>query len=259
MTGRQQPARWQGAGATDIGLVRHANQDALLLRDDLGLWLIADGMGGHPGGDLASRVAVATTADHMASLAESEGQSKGNRAESLRRALALANDALHEEGAARPEYKGMGTTLTALHIEGFPQALATIAHVGDSRAYLHRAGSLSQLTKDHSWVEDQVRAGLLSAQAAMTHHLRHMLTRALGIALHVEPDILTLHLQTGDQLLLCTDGLTKMLSDEEILAVLVRAKRNGQSACEELIRQTNERGGQDNVTVLLVSDQVRAA
>lgn len=252
-------ARWYGAGRTDVGLVRHANQDALLLRDELGLWIIADGMGGHPGGDVASKVAVETTAAHLAASAESNGRHTNGHTEGLRRAVLQANDALHAEGDARPEYKGMGTTLIVLHIAGFPQTQATLAHVGDSRAYLHRAGALTQLTRDHSWVEDQIRAGLLSTDEAAAHPLRHTLTRALGIGRGVEPDILTLHLQTGDQILLCTDGLTKMLSDGEILESLVGYGEDAQAACDDLICRANERGGQDNVTVLLISNQVQAA
>jgi protein phosphatase len=239
--------------------VRRANQDTLLLRDELGLWIIADGMGGHPGGDVASKVAVEATAAHIAALAEAGGRHASDQTEGLRQAVLQANVALRAEGDARPEYKGMGTTLIALHIAGFPQAQATVAHVGDSRAYLHRAGTLSQLTRDHSWVEDQIRAGLLSTEEAATHPLRHMLTRALGIDAGVEPDILTLHLQTGDRLLLCTDGLTKMLSDEDILNVLNDSKREAQAVCDELVRLANERGGQDNVTVVLVSDQIGRA
>ena len=253
---RSPGARWHGAGRTDVGLVRRANQDALLLRDELGLWIIADGMGGHPGGDVASKVAVETTAAHVAALAESGGRHASDQTEGLRRAVLQANVALHAEGDARPEYKGMGTTLIALHIAGFPQAQATLAHVGDSRAYLHRANTLSQLTRDHSWVGDQIRAGLLSTEEAATHPLRHMLTRALGIDTKVEPDILTLHLQTGDRILLCTDGLTKMLSDGEILEALAAYGKDAQAACDALVRQANERGGEDNVTVLLVSDRV---
>ncbi len=252
-------ARWHGVGRTDVGLVRRANQDALLLRDELGLWIIADGMGGHPGGDVASQLAMETTAAHVTALAESGGRHASDQAEGLRRALLQANIALHAEGDARPEYKGMGTTLIALHIAGLPQAQATLAHVGDSRAYLHRAGTLSQLTRDHSWVEDRIRGGLLSTEEAATHPLRHKLTRALGIDTGVEPDILTLHLQTRDRILLCTDGLTKMLSNDEILEALTAHGKDAQAACDALVGQANERGGQDNVTVLLVSDRIGRA
>ncbi|MDE3225609.1 MAG: Stp1/IreP family PP2C-type Ser/Thr phosphatase [Nitrospirota bacterium] len=249
-----QGARWYGAGRTDVGLVRRTNQDALLLRNELGLWIVADGMGGHAGGEVASQIAVETTASLMTALLESGDRHGGHHQEGLRKAVIESNAAIQAEGAKRPEYKGMGTTLTALHVAGFPQAQATLAHVGDSRAYLHRAGTLSQLTKDHSWVEEQVRAGRLSEDETATHPLRHMLTRALGIAAHVEPDMLSLFLLTGDQILLCTDGLTKMLSDEEILDILARFRLDAQSACDTLVRRANEQGGQDNVTVLVVSD-----
>lgn len=247
---------WYGVGRSDIGLVRDANQDAFLLRDELGLWLIADGMGGHPGGDVASHMAVETTVAHMTVWTRPGERHRGDQADGLRRAVIQANAAIRAEGEARPEYKGMGTTLTALHIAGPPQARATIAHVGDSRAYLHRAGVLSQLTRDHSWVEDQVRTGLLSALDAAAHPLRHVLTRALGIEPQVEPDILTLDVRTGDRILLCTDGLTKMLRDADILDVLNDSKREAQAVCDELVRRANERGGQDNVTVVLVSDRI---
>lgn len=257
---RSPNAGWYGTGRTHVGLVRRANQDTLLLRDELGLWIIADGMGGHPGGHVASKVAVETTVAHLATtLAESNGRHTNGHTEDLRRAVLQANDALHAEGDARPEYKGMGTTLIVLHIAGFPQAQAILAHVGDSRAYLHRAGVLSQLTRDHSWVEDQIRAGLLSTDDAAAHPLRHTLTRALGIDRGVEPDTLTLHLQSGDQILLCTDGLTKMLSDDEILESLASYGEDTQAACDDLICRANERGGQDNVTVLLISEQVGTA
>ncbi|MFM8551343.1 MAG: SpoIIE family protein phosphatase, partial [Nitrospiraceae bacterium] len=180
----------------------------------------------------------------------------GLSVDALRQAVMRANAALHAEGDAQPAYKGMGTTLTVLHVAGVSQAQATLVHVGDSRAYLHRAGALFQLTKDHSWVEDEVRAGRLSAQDAPAHPMRHVLTRALGIATQVEPEFLTLGLQAGDQLLLCTDGLTKMMNDEEIAATLARSNRHPQAACDALVREANERGGRDNVTVLIVGDHI---
>jgi protein phosphatase len=130
-----------------------------------------------------------------------------------------------------------------------------VAHVGDSRAYLLRGLTMIQLTQDHSWVEEQMRQGLLTPEEALVHPWRHMLTRALGIEAAVEPDLSTLSLQPNDRILLCTDGLTKMLDDHRIVDILLHAGRSADVACETLIAQANQRGGQDNTTVLIIQSQ----
>ncbi|WP_447972693.1 Stp1/IreP family PP2C-type Ser/Thr phosphatase [Nitrospira sp. Kam-Ns4a] len=238
---------WTGTGLSDLGKVREENEDAVLVLDELGLWLVADGMGGHPGGDVASRLAVRAVADFMkrAGLSPSSREAEPL----LRKAIQHANDAVREESRTRPDLSGMGTTLVALHIN---HEEAVLAHVGDSRAYLLRDRSLRPLTHDHSFVEEQMRLGLLTAEEARRHPYRHMLTRAVGIEPQVEPDTLSLPLEPDDCLLLCTDGLTKMLEDSEILDTLEKASSAPERACRALVEAANRRGGPDNITVVVV-------
>lgn len=247
--------RWRGTGCSHVGMVRASNQDAFALLEQFGLWIIADGMGGHAGGEVASRIAVETVGRVFESQATVSESRRNGPEDALRLAVRQANQAIHDEAAAKPDLTGMGTTLDILLVAGFPQAQAFLGHVGDSRAYLWRSGSLTQLTRDHSWVEEQLRLGQLSPQEVAGHALRHMLTRAVGTSPEVAPDIVTQALQTGDRILLCTDGLTKMLSDAEILDVLARYGRQAEGTCEALVARANEKGGHDNVTVVIVSDQ----
>jgi PPM family protein phosphatase len=238
---------WRSTGLTHVGLVRTANQDAFGQWDEAGLWVIADGMGGHAGGDVASRIAVETIGRLMT---EPASQAGADRAETLRSALLSGNRAIREEAARKPELADMGTTAVAVAIAHDSPSLAIIAHVGDSRAYLCRDGALTPLTLDHSWVEDRLRQGLLSPEEAARHPLRHMLTRALGTSPKVEVDVTLKELQAGDRLLLCTDGLTKMLDDEAILRLL--QEHPGDKACGALVAEALAKGGLDNVTVVLV-------
>lgn len=244
---------WRSSGLTHLGLVRSSNQDALALSDELGLWVIADGMGGHAGGDIASRIAVDTIVAQAPALA-AQADSPGSRADALRQALLRAHEAIRAEAGRRPALSDMGTTAVALSIAPAFPLTAAIAHVGDSRAYLCRKGALTQLTADHSWVEERLHQGLLSPDEAAVHPLRHMLTRALGNAPAVEVDVQVRDLQPGDRLLLCTDGLTKMLDNDRILEILL-SHPDG-TACEALLREALARGGLDNVTVLLVYPDV---
>jgi protein phosphatase len=248
-------ARWRGSGCSHTGRVRSSNQDAFALLEPLGLWIVADGMGGHAGGEVASRIAVAAAGRSVEAQAGA-GKTGGINPEALLgEAMHQANQAILNEARTNPELTGMGTTLDLLLITGFPQARAFLAHVGDSRVYLWRNGRLTQLTTDHSWVEEQVREGRLSSQAAAAHPLRHMLTRAVGTGPDVTADIFSQTLQAGDRLLLCTDGLTKMLSDAEILDILSRCGRRGGDACTALVERAYDKGGYDNTTVVLVTDQ----
>lgn len=237
---------WAGYGLSDIGRVRASNQDAFAVLDQVGLWVVADGMGGHAGGDLASRIAVEAVA---ASVRSSAGPSSSQVL--LRRAIRASNRAVLRMAEEHPDLAGMGTTLVVLHLAG-PRPVATVAHVGDSRAYRLRAQHLTQLTEDHSLIEDYRRRGLVSASEAKTHPLRHVLSRAVGIEPEVEPDISTFDVEAEDVFLLCTDGLTRMLDDERIRDILLRsASRAGM--CEALVREANRAGGEDNITVVIVS------
>lgn len=250
------PAAWRGAGLTDRGHLRTSNQDAFAVLNDRGLWVVADGMGGGPGGDIASRIAV----DSFVAGTEADPGATGGQtiAGTLTRALQAVNEAIRAEAARRRELTGMGTTLVAVHIASAPAPaapLATVAHVGDSRAYLIRGDRITALTRDHSWVEEQVRRGVITAAHAAGHPMRHVLSRALGAQATVEPDVSSQALLAGDRLLLCTDGLTKMLTDDEILEVVLRNPRADPALCEALVDAANRRGGEDNVTVVVIGEE----
>lgn len=249
---------WIGAGLTDTGLLRSSNQDAFAILNDRGVWVVADGMGGHPGGDAASRLAVDVIAQQaVAAFPRSMPKRAGRNpaaAAQLKAMIEAANRAILETGEASPNLKGMGTTVVALQISSGLRAHATVAHVGDSRAYLWRGSRLLPLTRDHSLVEDYVRQGLISPEEARFHPHRHVLSRALGIAETVEPDVSSFFLRRGDVLLLCTDGLTKMLTDEQIAGALRRTGRQPQQICAALVEQALRSGGEDNVTVVACRD-----
>lgn len=253
---------WQGTGRTQVGLVRSSNQDAFAVLDQFGLWIVADGMGGHAGGDIASRTAVEALSSWGPAITCLDGTDEsgepptGQRTSALRNAIQAANDAIRKKARTQPHLTDMGTTVVILHISnGAPPnspAQATVAHVGDSRAYLLRRHTMIPLTQDHSWVEEQMSQGLLSLQDALVHPLRHTLTRALGIEATVDPDLTIHSLRADDRILLCTDGLTKMLSDSRILEILLHTAHSADAACDALIAEANQRGGHDNATVLVV-------
>lgn len=165
--------------------------------------------------------------------------------------LMAANHAIETETAREPALRGMGTTIVALAITLHPEPTAHVAHLGDSRAYLYRQGTLMQLTQDHTLVEAYLAQGLIDPQAAKEHPQRHVLTKALGIDLTMEPDRRSIPLQPDDLLLLCSDGLTKMLEDRDIAEILSRSTGNPARGCDDLVDEALARGGEDNVTVVL--------
>jgi serine/threonine protein phosphatase PrpC len=233
---------------TDKGRVRDGNEDRPLIDQRMDLYAVADGMGGHQAGEVASETAVEALRAAVASGTP------------IRDAITLANDAVLERSAADERLRGMGTTMTAATLAAGGTLL--IGHVGDSRAYLIRGGELRQVTEDHSLVEEMVRGGELTPEQAEVHPQRSVITRALGIDPGVEVDIYTLELQEGDRVLLCSDGLTGMVRTEEIAAVLQR-EPDPQKAANELVEAANEAGGEDNITVVLLDvvadDSTRAA
>ncbi len=235
-------------GRTDVGMKRRLNEDFFIIDDDLGLYLVADGMGGHAAGDVASRLAGEEILD---SLRDARDAGDRRPARDLLTAAVVAGQRRLVEAVRRePELKGMGTTVVAaLHPPGSGKLV--IAHVGDSRAYRFRNGDLEPLTEDHSWVHEQVTAGFLSEEAARRHPLKNVVTRALGENGEPRVDTRELELEAGDRYLLCSDGLNTMLEDREIAAVL---RRTGdlEAACRELIVAANRRGGNDNITVVLL-------
>lgn len=252
---------WQGAGLSDVGLVRLSNQDAFAVLNPGGLWVIADGMGGHAGGDVASRIAAETSVRFLESdireRAATAGPSPAQIEASLREAVRRSNRAIRLEAGRKPGLAGMGTTIVILLIVSGATPCAAIAHVGDSRAYLLRGKSLSPLTRDHSAVEEYVRQGLITREQAVLHPHRHILSRALGIEATVEPDVSFHPLEPDDFLLLCTDGLSKMLDDRQIAATILRAGPSPEAMCGALVEEANAGGGEDNTTVIVVGRSQR--
>ncbi|MGO8861454.1 MAG: Stp1/IreP family PP2C-type Ser/Thr phosphatase [Acidimicrobiales bacterium] len=232
----------RSGSATDVGRVRKINQDLPL--ESTNLYAVADGMGGHVGGEVAAQVAVD---------ALQLGFSREPTRAGLERAFAAANQAVWEQSQEHSELRGMGTTLTAVALVGGDDGRDTLAlaNVGDSRAYLFSEGQLVQVTADHSLAEERMRHGEITEEEAAVHPQRHILTRALGISDGVEADLWELHLRSGDRLVLCSDGLSNELSAEEIASVLEAMSDPGDAA-RRLVELANEHGGSDNITVIVV-------
>lgn len=250
---------WYGVGLTDRGLVRTANQDAFAILNECGVWIVADGMGGRAGGDIASRLTVDGL---VASLPQrldtrmSKSTELLSRSALLHQVIHISNQAVRTEASRRPELVGMGTTLVILMVLPAPEPMALLAHVGDSRAYCLRSGTLTQVTRDHSFVEESLRDGRLTPAEASDHPLRHMLTRAVGAEIEVDVEITIHALTPQDLLLLCTDGLTKMLPDRIIRDILCQPAASLPQMCRTLIDEANARGGEDNTTVVLVRNEL---
>jgi serine/threonine protein phosphatase PrpC len=248
---------WHGAGLSHVGLMRSSNQDAFVVDNGLGLWVVADGMGGRAGGDIASALTVKVLLDHFQGLKQRGGpavfkQDNGEASVQLRRAFQQADEAIRGRAREEPALSGMGTTIVALVVSSLSPLQLVIGHVGDSRAYLYRGQELRLLTRDHSLVEDLLARGSISPEEVATHPQRHILVRALGIEGQTDPDISQHAIQPGDILLLCTDGITKMLSDQQISAHLSHAAHSPDEACKELVAESNARGGKDNSTAVVV-------
>jgi PPM family protein phosphatase len=246
----QPEVRWRSAALSDRGLRRDRNEDAFLHAPDAGIYAVADGMGGHAAGDVASRIAVETLAG---AFAAASAQPAAALAARLAEAFTAANDAILRHADLDPACTGMGTTLTALTLVRDTRGIV-LAHIGDSRAYRLRSGELTQLTRDHTWVQQQVEAGMLTARAARHHRLASVLNRVLGTAEASAPqaiDIVVGDVLPGDLYLLCSDGLSGMIEDADLLAMLMRGLPLAQHA-DELVAAANVRGGVDNVTVVLL-------
>ncbi len=229
-------------GDSHVGQVRTGNEDALLLRDSV--YAVADGMGGH----LAGEVASATALEPVEQLDGRIFQDDTTAVTALRDAVIAANERVSRLAQENPDYRGMGTTLTAALVEG---RRLHVAHVGDSRAYLLRDGHFSQLTDDHTLVQHLVDEGQITPEEAAHHPQRSVVTRAIGVSQDVDVDSMSLELAPGDQVLLCSDGLTGVVEDEVIARTLTDTEDPDQTV-QELIRLANDAGGPDNVTVLLL-------
>ena len=227
-------------GKTDKGLVRKENEDAFCIEKDLGLLAIADGMGGHASGEVASKMAIEILKDSL----KKEGEPLPDR---LNSGVKLANKSIYDASHSQSRLNGMGTTLTALQLNG---NRLSIAHVGDSRAYLFRGGVIEQITDDHTIVSEQVARGMMTREEAARSDMRNILSRALGIAPEVDVDIEELTVSEGDQLVLCSDGLSELISDDEILSE-VQTSNRPEIVCDELVNLAIQRGGEDNITVIV--------
>ncbi len=227
------------AALSDPGRVRENNEDSY--HADGRLFIVADGMGGHRGGEVASAMAIESF------LAFERGNKGLPPLRRLRDGIATANQAVLKKAGGSPELEGMGTTFTAVLVEGG----VYLGHVGDSRAYICREGALRLMTRDHSLVERMVREGFLTPREARLHPQRNVILRALGIAKGLEVDLDEVEVRPGDRLLLCSDGLSGCVEDAEIEAVL-SAVADLEGCCRALVEAANARGGPDNITVVLV-------
>lgn len=245
---------WTGYGQTDQGLVRTSNQDAFLVDNRRRLWAVADGMGGHPGGDVASRIVMDTLADFAHTL--SRGPTSDTAHDDEQKTFLLttmaeqAHTTIRAHAERNPSLSGMGTTLVMAHLLPLNPPRLLILNVGDSRAYLIRGKTIIQLTRDHTLVDHLVREGRLSPSQAARHPERHMLTHAIGLGSALNSDVFARDLQHGDLLLLCSDGLTTMLTDEDILQTVLRHPHDPHESAQALIQEALGWGGLDNVTVV---------
>ena len=232
---------------TNIGKRRKLNQDFVYTSEEPvghlpNLFVVADGMGGHKAGDYASKLAVTTMVEEIAGSDETIPEKL------LGRAIETANGKVRESAERMPELEGMGTTVVAASCDG---DTLSIANVGDSRLYIVGGHEIRQITRDHSWVEEMVRRGGLGRDEARNHPDKNIITRAVGAENTIKVDFFSVKLKEGDLILMCTDGLTNMLEDEEIRMILDGARDIVEKA-EELVRRANENGGMDNISVILI-------
>jgi serine/threonine protein phosphatase PrpC len=248
-SGKDKCVRLTVAQRTDVGLKRQHNEDNVayiipkdqeILAKKGALFIVADGMGGHAAGEVASEIAVSTVSTFYY-------QEDCEAPESLISAIKYTNTAIFQKAMEQVEHSGMGTTCVAAALLG---EIAYIANVGDSRAYLVRKGQVRQISQDHSWVAEQVRAGAMSEDEARSHDMRNMITRSLGSLPDVEVDIFMEMVEEGDTLVMCSDGLCGMISDNEILTIV--EKYSPQESVFRLIERANAYGGNDNITALVV-------
>lgn len=234
------------AGLTDVGRSRNHNEDAIGWRQVLGLAVLADGMGGHNAGEVASRIAV----DTVIEVFEQTDPARPADVDSLcREAAGLANAAIYSRATEDPDCQGMGTTLV---MACFEDDGLTVAHVGDSRLYRFRDGELETLTSDHSLVQEMIDSGFLTEEEASRSANRNMITRALGVEEKVDVDVARQQCQAGDIYLLCSDGLNDLVARDDIRDILAAGGGELQLLCQALVDKANARGGLDNISVILV-------
>jgi serine/threonine protein phosphatase PrpC len=245
---------------TDVGRKRKGNEDSHFVNPEQNLFVVADGMGGHAAGEVASRIAVESINEFICLTGGDEEITwpfgldenisyDGNR---LKTAIRFANKRVIEATREKTEYEGMATTVAAVLVD---DTVANLGHVGDSRVYLFRDEGVRQLTSDHSWVNEQLLSGVISADQARSHPLRNVVTRALGGKSDLQVEMQIHKIEAGDVLMLCSDGLTTMLPDDEMGKLVKEAGDDLREAAESLVTAANDRGGEDNITVLLLRFQ----
>ncbi len=249
----------RSAGATDVGKVRSSNEDSFGVFDDLGLYVVADGMGGHAAGEVASLLAVEMIRDAFRQSRDASPNGSPERTipadaapapeRRLVSAVEQANRRIFAAGQEDEARSGMGTTVAAVWFDG---KTAHVAHVGDSRVYRFRDSGLAQITTDHSLVNDYLARGLMTPEEAIGHPMRHVLIRALGTTPSVAVDTIALPLEPGDILLLCSDGLSNVVPPSEIAAILGAPDEDPALRCRRLIDTANQHGGLDNITAVLI-------
>jgi serine/threonine protein phosphatase PrpC len=248
-------ATYRSVALTDVGMKREHNEDSFLVNEDLGLYVVCDGMGGHAGGETASRLAVQTVERELLSarlrtdnpFASAADLADTPLAGALREAVEGSCAAVFRTSKLNPELHGMGTTCICLLIH---ETKALVGHVGDSRAYLVREGEVVQLSEDHSLVNEQVRAGLLTPDEARVSRLKNIITRSVGFEEDVLVDVMGVETKPGDRFLLCSDGLSNLIANEEICEML--ASKPFAEIPKALIDLANDRGGDDNITAVAV-------
>jgi len=234
---------------SDIGMVREMNQDNYFIsdpNDDIKLFIVADGMGGYRGGEIASALAIESTKSYIKNNFSETNREKEKILDLIKNAIEYANMVVYERSKEVEELNNMGTTIDVVIVYA---GRIYIGHVGDSRVYRLRNDFFRRLTSDHSYVEQLVRQGNITKEEAYNHPKKNMLTKALGCTAFVEPDVMIKGFQKDDILLMCTDGLTNMIREDEICQII---KENPEKACENLIEKANKNGGQDNITAVII-------
>ena len=245
----------QSCSKTDKGRIRSNNEDSLYCNDTLKLFIIADGMGGHSAGEIASKIAINTISNFLGQKLEKIDPEEFHMNDFLLESLSIANSKILEECINNQSLKGMGTTAVIVLVS--KKGNLYIANIGDSRAYLidNKIEKISRLTKDHTLVEELYDQGVISTSEKKKHPLRHIITQALGLMSNIRPFINELKFSVDEYLLLCSDGLTEMLTDEEILMILNDVNYvSVEAKCNRLIETANTKGGVDNISVILLKN-----
>lgn len=241
-------------GMTDVGSRREKNEDSYIINIEHNLYVVADGMGGHLGGEIASKLAVATIEEVITSVLHDPEMTlqadleirPGDYRAYLQYAVGVASSRIFYRAANDPSLHGMGTTVVAMLFNG---GKAYIGHVGDSRCYVVRGGRIRQLTQDHSLVGEQLRAGVISVSDVKNHKLKNIITRSVGFQEDVDVDIIVRPVKNGDKFLICSDGLTNMVNNDTLLEVV--NEKGPREACMDLVERANLNGGDDNITVII--------